>query len=72
MDPSDYHVQSIEMGRDVGHSYADIAGLSTLAQTIYAQGTKVDPVNGTMSTAANAVNVSTSWMTGCWQEPLIR
>ncbi len=39
-----------------GHSYADIAGLSTLAQTIYAQGTKVDPVNGTMSTAANAVN----------------
>lgn len=56
MDPSDYHVQAIEMGRDVGHTYADIAGLSTLAQTIYAQGTKVDPVNGTMSTAANAVN----------------
>ncbi|MGM0881101.1 MAG: LamG-like jellyroll fold domain-containing protein [Bacillota bacterium] len=54
--PSDYHVQAIEMGRDVGHSYADIAGLSTLVQTIYAQGTKVDPVNGTMSTAANAVN----------------
>ena len=44
------------MGRDVGHSYADVAGLSTLAQTIYAQGTKVDPVNGAMSTAANAVN----------------
>ena len=55
--PSDYHVQLMEMGRDVGHSYADVAGLSTLAQTIYAQGTKVDPVNGTMSTAANAVNV---------------
>jgi fibronectin type 3 domain-containing protein len=56
LDPSDYHVQAIEMGRDVGHSYADIAGLSTLVQTIYAQGTKVDPVDGTMSTAANAVN----------------
>ena len=56
LDPSDYHVQVIEMGRDVGHSYADVAGLSTLAQMIYAQGTKVDPVNGTMSTAANAVN----------------
>ncbi|RCW48498.1 LamG-like jellyroll fold domain-containing protein [Paenibacillus prosopidis] len=56
LDPSDYHVQLMEMGRDVGHSYANIAGLSTLAQTIYAQGTKVDPVDGTMSTAANAVN----------------
>ena len=56
LDPADYHVQLAEMGRDVGHSYADIAGLSTLAQMIYAQGTKVDPVNGTMSTAANAVN----------------
>ncbi|MDQ0064097.1 LamG-like jellyroll fold domain-containing protein [Paenibacillus harenae] len=56
LDPSDYHVQLMEMGRDVGHSYANIAGLSTLAQTIYAQGTKVDPVNGTMSKAANAVN----------------
>ena len=56
LDPADYHVQEIEMGRDVGHSYADVAGLSTLAQMINAQGTKVDPVNGTMSTAANAVN----------------
>ncbi|MDQ0116799.1 LamG-like jellyroll fold domain-containing protein [Paenibacillus harenae] len=56
LDPSDYHVQLMEMGRDVGHSYANIAGLSALAQTIYAQGTKVDPVDGTMSTAANAVN----------------
>jgi hypothetical protein len=36
LDPADYHVQAIEMGRDVGHSYADVAGLSTLAQTIYA------------------------------------
>ncbi|MDF2647650.1 MAG: hypothetical protein K0Q73_3455, partial [Paenibacillus sp.] len=57
LDPSDVHVQLIEMGRDAGHAYANIAGLSTLAQTIYAQGTKVDPVDGTMSTAANAVNV---------------
>lgn len=56
LDPSDYHVQFIEMGRDVGHSYGGVAGLSVLAQTIYAQGTKVDPVTGAMSTAANAVN----------------
>lgn len=52
----DYHVQAIEMGRDVGHAYANVAGLSTLAQTIYAQGTKVDPVTGARSTASNAVN----------------
>jgi hypothetical protein len=56
LDPSDYHVQLIEMGRDQGHTYANIGGLSTLAQTINAQGTKVDPVDGTMSTAADAVN----------------
>ncbi|MDY7223283.1 LamG-like jellyroll fold domain-containing protein [Halalkalibacterium halodurans] len=56
LDPSDVHVQFMEMGRDAGHTYANIAGLSTLVQTIYAQGTKVDPIDGTMSTAANAVN----------------
>jgi hypothetical protein len=57
LDPADYHVQAIEMGRDVGHSYANVAGLSTLVQTIYAQGTKIDPVTGARSTASNAVNV---------------
>ncbi|MCT1402967.1 hypothetical protein M4D81_28645 [Paenibacillus sp. p3-SID867] len=36
LNPADYHVQAVEMGRDVGHSYANIAGLSTLARTIYA------------------------------------
>lgn len=56
LNPADYHVQAIEMGRDVGHSYADVAGLTTLAQMLYAQGTKVDPVTGAMSMAANAVN----------------
>ena len=57
LDPSDYHVQAIEMGRDVGHSALDIGGLTTLAQSINVQGTKVDPVTGAVSTAANAVNV---------------
>jgi hypothetical protein len=57
LNPADYHVQAIEMGRDVGHSYANVAGLSTLAQTIYAQGTMIDPVTGARSTASNAVNV---------------
>ncbi|WP_307204969.1 LamG-like jellyroll fold domain-containing protein [Paenibacillus harenae] len=55
--PSDYHVQLMEMGRDAGHTYGNVGGLSTLVKTIYAQGTKVDPVNGTMSTASDAVNV---------------
>lgn len=50
------HVQLIEMGRDVGHAWDDIGGLSTLAQTIYSQGTKVDPTTGAVSTATNAVN----------------
>nr|WP_010891130.1 hypothetical protein [Lactobacillus helveticus]CAA10970.1 hypothetical protein [Lactobacillus helveticus DSM 20075 = CGMCC 1.1877] len=50
------HVQLIEMGRDVGHAWDDIGGLSTLAQTIYSQGTKVDPTTAAVSTATNAVN----------------
>lgn len=33
LSPSDYHVQLMEMGRDVGHSHADVAGLYTLALT---------------------------------------
>lgn len=53
---SDYHVQLMEMGRDVGHAYDDVGGLSELAQTMTIQGTKVDPASGAMSTAANAVN----------------
>lgn len=57
LDPADYHVQAIEMGRDVGHSYGNVAGLSTLVRTIYAQGTTVDPETGERSTASNAVNV---------------
>ncbi|MGG4146695.1 Ig-like domain-containing protein, partial [Paenibacillus algorifonticola] len=55
--PLDYHVQLMEMGRDAGHTYGNVGGLSTLVKTIDAQGTKVDPMNGTISTASNAVNV---------------
>ncbi|KRE98868.1 hypothetical protein ASG89_28290 [Paenibacillus sp. Soil766] len=57
LDPADYHVQAIEMGRDVGHSYGNVGGLSSLVRTIYAQSTKVDPVTGARSTASNAVDV---------------
>jgi hypothetical protein len=51
------YIQLVEMGRDIGHSYADIAGMSTLAMITYCQGTKVDPVTGQLSTASKAVNV---------------
>ncbi|MBO5303852.1 MAG: InlB B-repeat-containing protein [Lachnospiraceae bacterium] len=49
-------VQLIESGRDQGHAYATISGLSTLAQSIYVQGTLVDPETGEISNEANAVN----------------
>ncbi|WP_152537678.1 hypothetical protein [Agrilactobacillus composti] len=54
--PADQHVQLMEMGRDVGHAWDDVGGLSTLVQTIYSQGTKVDPSSGTVSFQNNAVN----------------
>lgn len=51
------NIQLMEMGRDQPHSYADIGGLSTLAMTAYAQGTKVDPTSGLYSTSSNSVNI---------------
>lgn len=51
------NLQLVEMARDQAHAYDDIGGLSDTAITSYIQGTKVDPVLGTISTAANSVNI---------------
>jgi hypothetical protein len=49
-------VQLVEMMRDQNHAGINVAALSTCCQTIYNQGTKVDPVTGTVSTAADAID----------------
>ena len=45
-----------EMARDQSHAYDNVENAGILAQLMMAQGTKVDPVSGTISTKADAVD----------------
>ncbi|WP_248924001.1 OmpL47-type beta-barrel domain-containing protein [Paenibacillus hamazuiensis] len=48
-------VQHVEMGRDQAHGSGDLTNAAVISRMLLAQGTKVDPVDGTVSDKANAV-----------------
>ncbi|QUL53415.1 S-layer homology domain-containing protein [Paenibacillus tritici] len=48
-------VQHVEMGRDQAHGGGDLTNSTIISRMLLAQGTKVDPTAGTVSTAGNAV-----------------
>jgi len=53
--PVSGHVQHVEMGRDQAHGGGDLTNTAIINRLLLAQGTKVDPLNGTVSDASNAV-----------------
>ncbi len=49
------YVQHVEMGRDQAHGGGDLTNAAIISRMLLAQGTKLDPVAGTVSTNADAV-----------------
>lgn len=55
--PVEPRVQHMEMGRDQAHGGGDLTNAAMITRLIHAQGTRIDPVAGTPSTADNAVDI---------------
>lgn len=53
-EPVTPHVQHMEMGRDQAHGGGDLTNAAIISRMLLAQGTKVDPVEGTVSDEADA------------------
>jgi hypothetical protein len=51
------NIQVMEMARDQAHPYIGLGALANAAMTSFIQGTRVEPVLGTISTASNSVNM---------------
>lgn len=50
-------VQPVEMGRDQAHGGDDFTNSALISRLLLAQDTKVDPIEGTVSTESDAVNI---------------